>query len=128
MDHPSSPHRSVLRRNLSRYANRDDLSKLKGARPLIRGQRPFPISDPVYLPPRALTTDVIFSLYLSPFSLFVSFSPLSSRAHSIIISVVAVFVAVVVGVAKNDRRTLAGLARHPRGTPDGRVIAAKSRG
>lgn len=105
--HPIS--RAVLKRNLSRYANRDDLSKLKGARPLIHGQA---------LP------------HFRPSSSFFRYrlSSLSHRRHraraparSIIISVVVVVVDVVVVtvvVRSGEKRppdTCRPLA-HPRGT------------
>lgn len=108
MDHPSSPHRAVLHRNLSRYANRDDLSKLKGARPLIRGQAlPYFRSHPTVISPP------------------VSLSRHCNRSHSIIISVVVVVIVVVVAVvvivvtivrvARKDHRALVGLGK-PLGT------------
>lgn len=110
--HPIS--RAVLERNLSRYANRDNLSKLKGARPLIRGQalpyfRPF---RPVVLSPPAFRHSLSLFLFLTVVSL-------RARVPSLFLS-------------SGWRETTAGhlptsLARLPEGDDD-RVIAAKSRG
>lgn len=105
--HPIS--RAVLERNLSRYANRDDLSKLKGARPLIRGQ-----ALPHFRP-----SPSFFRHRLSSLSLAIVCARARPRALSLFLassSSLSSLLPQLFVVARNDRRTLSDLSLTPRGT------------